>query len=325
MAETFDVLPGIELPIREVADRLASMWETDSPDSLMAFHASQMNVIMHLGLSTDLEDAHARFDALIRFAQRYPCRIIVLCPTHSKLENGMESKLFSQCYIGKSHREMCCCEALILKYNPMDSEHLFNQVSIWLEGDLPTYYWFSGVSVQHIKNCLDEILKLGVRRCVFDSSVNSSELAALDWPEERKLGDLTEARLLPMRQIIGQFLSQYPIETLLKRLKSVKVLYAGVSAEARSLLEWVKACLSDRRKHDTLETEFLLEDAESESSYLLELKFLYEDKSYFNCSRLKDSLRCVLKADFGEGTELVHVPIKPLAEEQLLAEAFFRK
>ena len=48
----------------------------------------------------------------------------------------MESKLFSQCYIGESHREMCCCEALLLSYKSEDFGHLANQVSIWLEGDL---------------------------------------------------------------------------------------------------------------------------------------------------------------------------------------------
>ena len=318
----FDILPGVVLPVREVTSRLASMWETDSPDSPLAFHASQMNVILHFGPTTKLNNVRSQFDALIRFAQRYPCRIIVLCPTSSNPVDGMKSKLFSQCYIGKSHREMCCCEALILPYNPMNSEHLFNQVSIWLEGDLPVYYWFSEMSVQHVERHLDEMRKLGVRRCVFDSSENSGQSVALHLPDKIKTGDLAAARLLPMRQIIGQFLSQYTIATICEGLKSIQVCHKAASGEASSLLEWVKACL-DRCSMDEPNPSFLLKEAQSGSSCLLELEFVFSNEKYFICKWLNDDLRCELKAVFGEGPEWSHVPIKPLTDEQALAEAFF--
>ena len=130
------------------------MWEGDaSPDSPSEFRASQMNVVLHFGLDVTPEDAKLRFDALIRFAQRYPSRIIVLCPTR-ELQSGMSAKLFSQCYIGETHREMCCCEALLLGYKSEDVGYLANQVSIWLEGDLPTYHWLSGVPSAQLRHTL---------------------------------------------------------------------------------------------------------------------------------------------------------------------------
>ena len=116
------------------------MWEADaSLGSPSEFRASQMNLVLHFGLDVNEADARARFDTVIRFAQRYPSRIIVLCPTREE-GAGMRAKLFSQCYIGETHREMCCCEACCCyKSKP---GYLANQVSIWLEGDLPRYHWF---------------------------------------------------------------------------------------------------------------------------------------------------------------------------------------
>lgn len=324
MSNVFDQLPGVALPVREVTDRLASIWETDNPDYPISFHASQMNVVLHFGLATDSQTACKRFDGLIRFAQRYPCRIIVLCPTESDLGNGMESKLFSQCYIGKSQREMCCCEALILRYSQASYEYLFDQISIWLESDLPTYYWFSELLAQKMRErYVDKILQLGVRRCVFDSSVNSSELGAPDWPKDLKTGDLAEARLLPMRQIIGQFLSQYPIETICEGLASVQVRYSGASGEADSLLKWVQTCLHTYDKPILRETEFLLTKVETSSPYSLGVSFHYSDYKHFSCDRLRDGFRCEVKADFGQGVKRAYVPIEPLTDEQILAEAFF--
>ena len=75
-----------------------------------------MNVVLHFGWEVTAEQAQERFNALLTFAQRYPSRIIVLCPSRAITDGSMRAKLFSQCYIGDSHREMCCCEALLLGY-----------------------------------------------------------------------------------------------------------------------------------------------------------------------------------------------------------------
>ena len=326
MTEAFDVLPGIMLPVREVTSQLASMWEVDQPDSSPTFHASQMNVVLHFGLNTKPEIAREQFDGLVRFAQRYPCRIIVLCPSKVNLGNAMESKLFSQCYIGESHREMCCCEALILRYDPLDSEYLFNQVSIWLESDLPTYYWFSGVPVQQVESYLEALSKLGVYRCIFDSSDESMDLGSLNWASGFGLSDLAEARLLPLRQVIGQFLSRYPDNTICEGLQTIQVRHTAESGEGRPLLKWLKSCLDEcggREKETAESTEFLLKAFESASACSLEVEFTYTDKKYFAFAWLDNDQRCELRANFGESEEVVYVPAKELTLEQVLGEAFF--
>jgi hypothetical protein len=326
MAEAFDVLPGIVLPVREATGRLASMWEVNDPNFSLTFHASQMNVVLHFGLNIELEWAREQFEALVRFAQRYPCRIIVLCPSSADLGSSMESKLFSQCYIGESHREMCCCEALILRYNPLDSESLFNHLSIWLEGDLPTYSWFSDVPTERFESHLEAMQKLGVRRCVFNRSDELNELTALDWPDEYQISDLAEAFLLPVRQIIGQFLSRYPVDVICEGLKAVRVRYSGVSGESCALIEWVKSCLNEcgkRRVDIVFQPEFVSEEIEPNSDYSLEMKFTYDNEKYFVFGRSDDDLKSELSANFGGSDEFVCVPIKPLKLEQALAEAFF--
>ena len=184
-----------------------------------------MNLILHFGLDVAQEDARARFDTVIRFAQRYPSRIIVLCPTREE-STGMRAKLFSQCYIGETHREMCCCEALLLRYKPENFGYLANQVSIWLEGDLPRYHWFSGVPSHRIERYFDNLLS-GVRRIVYDSSVEAQDLSQLPWPDPERVHDLARARLLPVRQSIGQYLSSFPTELLSCGLKSIRLTYAG--------------------------------------------------------------------------------------------------
>ena len=113
MKDLIDELPGLDLPVGEVTDRLELMWESDAADSPSAFRASQMNVVLHFGLVVTASQAQERFTTLLTFAQRYPSRIIVLCPSRSIKDGSMRAKLFSQCYIGDSHREMCCCEALL--------------------------------------------------------------------------------------------------------------------------------------------------------------------------------------------------------------------
>jgi hypothetical protein len=327
MTEVFDVLPGVALPVREVTSRLALMWEVDDPDFLLRSHALQMNVVLHFGLDVRPDRAHECFDAVVRFAQFYPCRIIVLCPSHAEMESAMESKLFSQCYIGESHREMCCCEALILGYDPSRFESLFNQVSIWLEGDLPTYYWFSDLPKQQVESYLKIMQKLGIRRFVYDYSTESSYLAAKsNWSNEFPAYDLARAFLLPIRQAVGQFLSRYPVDAICKGLKVVRISYSGLSGEGYAFLWWLKSCLNECLKRENeinLQPEFLIEKIKSNSNYSLEMKFVYDDEKYFVFTRSVDKSRNVLEANFGDGNESVCIPIKPLRLEQALSEAFF--
>ena len=327
MSELINALPGIEVPVGEVTNRLATMWDNDPSLSQNDFRASQMNVVLHFGLDVTPEEARERFDALIRFAQRYPSRIIVLCPTRVDLDGAMESKLFSQCYIGESHREMCCCEALLLRYKSENFGYLSNQVSIWLEGDLPTYHWFSGVPIARIEKYFGNLLQ-GVRRCVYDSSIESQDMSSVAWPDPSRVFDLAKARLLPARQAIGQFLSGYSIDQICEGLQAVRVKHSSsMSGEGRGLLEWVQSCLAECDECDAcpaLQAEFsVCECDESTKDCALVLEFVYDDERFLRCRKFKDGSMGEIEAYLGQGQEKITARVKPLSAEQALAEALF--
>lgn len=327
MKDLIDELPGIELPVGEVTNRLDHMWEGDDVGSPSAFRASQMNVVLHFGWDVSRDEARERFDALLQFAQRYPSRIIVLCPTSGIEDGAMRAKLFSQCYIGDSHREMCCCEALLLGYEPENSGFLANQVSIWLEPDLPSYHWFCGVPGKRIEQYFDNLL-VGVRRSIYDSSYEAADLSQLDWPEPNRLGDLAKARLLPARQAIGQFLSGYDIISLCRHLESVQVRHCpAMSGEAMRLMEWIRSCLSDCNRCEecsALNVKFSTDPCEKgdvDCSLLLE--FTYSDGRYFLWRKLAEGSLGEIEASLGKQKERIKTRVKPLGPEQTIAEALF--
>ena len=323
MKDLIDELPGIALPVGEVTHRLNTMWEAEAGGSPSEFRASQMNVVLHLGGQVSADEAVARFHDLIQFAQRYPSRIIVLCPNKSQKGGSMRAKLFSQCYIGDTHREMCCCEALILGYQPGDCDFLGNQVSVWLESDLPTYHWFSRVSPERIEAYFDNLL-VGVRRCIYDSSIEAEDLGALDWPEPERVGDLARARLLPVRQAIGQYLSGYPIEALCRGLETARIQHApSMSGEGLHLQEWIRDCLSDCGKCEdcsALKAHYELGEC-ADSEFCLSLEFCYRDERYFSWKKLNDGNFALIEASLGKSTDKITTRVKALGAEQMIAEA----
>jgi len=333
MKDLIDELPGIAMPVGEVARRLNTMWEAEAGGSPSEFRASQMNVVLHFGRTVSAEEAVERFAALIEFAQRYPSRIIVLCPCDSIIDGSMRAKLFSQCYIGDSHREMCCCEALMLGYQPDNCGFLGNQVSVWLESDLPTYHWFNRVPADRIEAYFDNLL-VGVRRCIYDSSIEPEDLGALDWPEPDRVGDLAGARLLPVRQAIGQYLSGYSIEQLCRGLQSVRIRHdASMSGEGKRLIEWIKGCFGDCEKCEdpsshcyaeagcsALKADYDLGECKAPDC-LLTLEFSYDDERYFRWKMLSDKNFGLIEAKLGKCEENLTTRVKPLGAEQTLAEA----
>jgi len=322
MAELIDAMPGVELPVGEVTSRLATMWESGPAGSPTEFRASQMNVVLHFGLDVSPEDARTRFDAVLSFSQRYPSRIIVLCPTREVGDGSMSAKLFSQCYIGKSQREMCCCEALILGYKSEDCGHLSNQVSVWLETDLPTYHWFSGVPASRIEKYFDNLL-VGVRRCVYDSSIEAGDLSKLNWPDPNRVSDLARARLLPVRQAIGQFMSGYSVESLIQGLQAVTIWYCeSMSGEGQQLMNWVKDCLDAAGTEHTVDYQLKSCD-ESKVDSSLVLEFTYQDSRYFSWRKCSESNVGEIRAYLGKNEEVITTRIKTLAPEQALSEALF--
>lgn len=325
MKDIIDRLPGVELPVGEVTNRLESMWESDAMGSPSAFRASQMNVVIHFGWEVSEEAAQERFDALLTFAQRYPSRIIVLCPSRSITDGSMRAKLFSQCYIGESHREMCCCEALLLGYQPDDCGYLANQVSVWLEPDLPSYHWFCGVPRSRIEQYLHTLL-VGVRRSIYDSSFEGAVLDDLDWPGS--VGDLAMARLLPVRQTIGQYLSSYSVESLCENLTTVTVRHCEtMSGEGQRLMQWIQECLSDCEtpsSSNAFNVNYVTEVCTGEyANCALMLEFSYSDERYFRAKKFANGSMGELEANLGKSVEKVSARVKPLAAEQAIAEALF--
>jgi len=327
MKDLIDVLPGIDLPVGEVTSRLDHMWESEATGSPSAFRASQMNVVLHFGWGVTAEEAHARFEALLTFAQRYPSRIIVLCPSREIQDASMRAKLFSQCYIGDSHREMCCCEALILGYQPENCGYLANQVSVWLEPDLPSYHWFCGVPGERIEDYFDNLL-IGVRRSIYDSSYEGKDLNQLNWPEAAGVGDLAMARLLPVRQAIGQFLSGYAIEDLCRGLESVTVRHGESTwGEGLRLMDWVRECLAACKGCEDCAAEtacYSTEECdEQEAGCSLALEFGYSDERYFKWRKFCEGSMGEIEALLGQSEEKISTRVKPLAAEQMIAEALF--
>lgn len=327
MSELIDALPGVSLPVSEVTQQLAAMWASGPAGSPTEFRASQMNVVLHFGLDVSFEDARSRFETLLAFSRRYPCRIIVLCPKREAGDGSMQAKLFSQCYIGESQREMCCCEALLLSYKSEDCGYLSNQVSVWLESDLPTYHWFSGVPAKRIQSYYDNLL-LGVRRAIYDSSIESEDLSDIGWPWPSRVRDLAKARLLPVRQAVGQFMSGYEIKQLCHGLESVTVTHCGgMSGEGQGILDWVRDCLGacDKCEHcAALDAKFELvacADPQSEDTLRLEIK--YADGRYFKWRKFREGWQGEIEADLGKGHEKIPTRVKPLAPEQALSEALF--
>ena len=83
MTTVFDALPGLEVPGGGIAQSLARLWEGSPGDGAAGqqrapseFRASQMNLVLHVGLPTTPDDGVAQFNAALRFTQRYPARIL---------------------------------------------------------------------------------------------------------------------------------------------------------------------------------------------------------------------------------------------------------
>ena len=319
MTELIDVLPGIQLPVGAVSEELSKMWGGNKENALSEFRASQMNLVLHFGRKVSPEEAKERFEIAVRFAQRYPSRIIVLCP-FSEDNQPMQAKLFSQCFIGDSHREMCCCEALILGFSSEDNGFLFNQVSVWLESDLPIYHWFSEVRSERVVKYFDHLLKR-VHRIVFDSSIESYPIRDLPWPNPKRVVDLARARLLPIRQAIGQYLSGISFDLLSKNLNWVKVSYApNRKGEAFHLMQWLLhrlKCDGDNSVNSKL-IEF-----EPNANESLGFKIEYNHGPFIKWTQLDNSSISHLRHNLDGAEKDLPIRIKPMLPEQELSEAFY--
>jgi len=324
MSGIFDALPGIEVPVGSIASGLAAMWEgaassgRPAPEGDLS-KATQVNFVLHLGLRTDAEDAVRQFGVAVGFSRRYPCRVVVLCPQKDDA-GDMRAKVYGECSIGKSKDDTRCCEFVMLSYPRWARPFLEGQVSICLSSDLPLYYWVHRF-VDAARLADYAYLLASARRVIIDSAQCDPGAKALPWPHPENVRDLAFARLLPVRQAIGQFLSRYPAGALGPGMTSIRLRHgAGVAAEARVLFAWVRdrvgACGASGEATE-------IREAADIGPRALSLGFSYPDSRTFSWTADLDTAHAVFDADFGSGRTTATTSVSMLAQEAALSEAMF--
>lgn len=331
MKALFDILPGMKMPVSAVIPALTKIWRIgdSETETQTSFHASKVNLILHFGLAATEKEALDIFHTACRFAINHPSRIIVLCPVENQHgEEILEGKLYSQCFLGPGEGNVSCCDALILGYPTTESGFLENQVSIWLESDLPTYHWFHRVPVKAIRDYYLSFVE-DFRRVVFDSSVEGNLYNRINWPALVVPSDLAYARSLPYRQSIGQFLSRFEPSLLRDGLNSVVVKSSSaLDGEAAGLLRWQRSCLKSCgfgcKESEESEAAFQLDPSLEEEEQGLSIDWIYGDEGRFFSWRFSCQTNVAqIKADFGKGRHTLNSHLNLPDFEESLAEALF--
>ena len=333
MPTIFETLPGQELPVSKVTRTLAEMWQANSGPAGAGkdgVRASQLNLVLHFGASTEPEEALELFETAVSFGQRTPCRIIVMCPESDATSEALIcGKLCTQCFIGDSLRQTCCCEALIMNYQPGETQYLesqINQISLWLEADLPGYYWFHRVPREMIEQkYLGFVSKFN--RIVYNSNVEGPVLDTIAWPDRSKVKDFARSRLLKVLQSLGQFLSSYEPATLMKGLTTVKVgMKSDLQGEGRNLIDWLQSCVANCLEMAGAEAgsaAFELTELASDAANVATVDWDYSNDNTFRWKLDSESRLTTIEADFGKGavsnTQIV-TKMKPV---EVLSEALF--
>jgi hypothetical protein len=326
MAGIFEALPGIEAPVGSISKGLAQMWEGNASQGKAApggehAKAIQVNFVLHLGFNTDAADAVRQFETAVRFSRRYPSRVVVLCPLRDDTGvTEMRAKVYGECTLGKTPGDTRCCEFVMLSYPKWARANLENQVSVCLSTDIPLYYWAHRFS-EAAKLADYRYLLTTAKRVLIDSATAPADAIGYAWPKPENVRDLAYARLLPVRQSIGQFLSRYPTTSLSSGLTSVRLAHgAEVAAEARVLLGWVR----DRIEASGARSEAArLEPSADLAPRAFDLSFAYEGKKAFSWKADTASAHATFDADFGSGRTVMPAIASLLAQENALSEAMF--
>lgn len=245
----FDALPGQDTPVGSISKNLARLWaEVDASPGAPAkdAKATQVNFILHLGLHTEAADALAQFQTAVRFSRRYPCRVVVLCPVRDAADDdgAIRAKIYGECHPGKNRGDLRCCEFVILSYPASARRFLENQVSICLSTDLPVYYWAHNFSSASKVAAYPYLLGRAKRVLLDGSRSRDMHDDGFVWPRPEAVRDLAEARLLPVRQTIGQFLAGFPPAALIDGLRGATIRYGSARrSEAVVLAAWTRARL----------------------------------------------------------------------------------
>jgi hypothetical protein len=328
MPQIFEALPGLEVPVDAIAKSLAQLWTQNAADGRPTLEAddakaTQVNFVLHLGLNTTPEDAARQFDVVVKFSQRYPSRIVVLCPLHADVpEPQMRAKIFGECFLGKSKSDKRCVEFVMLSYSRAARPFLENEVSICLSTDLPTYYWAHRFSVSG--RLADYRYLLGrAKRVLIDSAIAPPDALTYPWPNPSATRDLVYCRLLPVRQSIGQFLAAYAPGVLVDGLRVVTVSHEpDLAAEARVALAWLRRRLASCGAIvDGL--RFTTSEAAKDGASLA-VGFEYADSArYFRWRGDLASGQALFEANFGTGQTKLSAAVSLLSPENSLSEAMF--
>lgn len=326
MPNIFDALPGIETPVGGISQSLAALWAEAAASGAAApaaddAKATQVNVVLHLGFGTDSDDAAVQFRTVERFSQRYPSRIVVLCPL--KDDTGateIRAKIYGECYLGKTKADKRCVEFVMLSYPRAARRFLENQVSICLSTDLPLYYWAHRFTES--AKLADYRFLLGrAKRVLIDSAIAPNDAFTFPWPNPAALRDLVYCRLLPVRQTIGQFLSAYSPDAIAGGLRGVTVAHAdSLAAEGRVTLAWLRRRLAACGA----EVDGLAMNSVSAASGGLAVDFEYAPpEKFFRWHGDLTTRQALFEADFGAGKTTLTAAVSLLAPEQALSEAMF--
>jgi len=328
MPNVFNALPGIEVPVGAIGKSLAKMWADTAagggpaPEAADS-KATQVNFVLHLGFGTTSEDAAEQFQTTVRFSRRYPCRVVVLCPL-SLDDKAMEirAKIYGECSLGKSKGDTRCCEFVMLSYPQVAREFLEDQVSVCLSTDLPLYYWAHRFTSSVRLNDYQYLLRRS-KRIMFDTGVVPADATEFPWPKPDAVRDLVYARLLPVRQTIGQFLSGYAPARLVEGLRGVDVGFgADLAAEGRVLLEWTRERLQSCGASPEMNYE-VKPLAGGAAARALELRFNYANGHAFHWHGDLSANNAQFKADFGSGPVTLGAAVSVLSPEAALGEAMF--
>ncbi len=325
-SDIFSALPGLEVSVGGIAKGLTQMWREQTAQSETApgsddSRATQVNFVLHLGPATTPEDALVQFQVAVKFSQRCPSRVVILCPQLNRdAPAELRAKIYGECFLGKSKADKRCVEFVILSYPRTAREFLENQVSICLSGDLPLYYWAHRFT--NMARVADyRYLVTRANRILIDSAHAPADALSYAWPRPEAVRDLAFSRLLQLRQTLGQFLSRYPAATLADGLKTVTLTHApALLPEARVLLAWLKDRLGQCGSQDA---GFTLVPLAAGAPGSFTLTFGYAGKKSFRWTADFATRHAQFEADFGNGPTTLPAPASLLAPDSALSEAMF--
>lgn len=318
MAKIFEALPGLEVPVGGISQGFAKLW---ADTAISDQKAMQLNLVLHYGMATTPDDALEQFRVAVRLAQRYPCRVVVLCPIREETGSmDLRAKIYGECFLGKSKGDTRCIETVALSYPPAAKDYLQDQVSVCLSTDLPIYYWAHRfMSSQRLGDY--RYLLTRSERVMFDSAIVAKDALSYEWPKRSAVRDLAYTRTLPLRQNIGQFISRYAPALITAGLQTITIRHRGdLAAEANCLLGWVGKGLL-RAGLERLPATVV---SPEQCAGCFSLEFTYTDpRKIFRWSADLSRDQAEFTGDLGTGRTTQTVAAHFLTPEAALAEAMF--